>query len=100
MRQRITDLWYGRIPLARIFWDYAIIFGSFANLVTTLAALAAFANGLHVAFGLILHFLPTPYNLLMVVGVWRSAAKYRGPRVWAIVSRALILAWAAIATLA
>jgi hypothetical protein len=100
MKQRIADLWYGRVPLARIFWDYAIIIGSLANLVTTLAALAAFAKGVPVVLGLLLHFLPTPYNLLMVVGVWRSAANYRGAPVWAMLARALILVWAAIATLA
>ena len=100
MKQRIADLWYGRVPLARIFWDYAIIFGSLANLVTTLAALAAFAKGMPALLGLLLHFLPTPYNLLMVVGVWRSAANYRGVQVWAMLARALILAWAVIATLA
>ena len=100
MKQRIADLWHGRVPLARIFWDYAIIFGSVANLITTLAALAAFAKGLPVALGLLLHFLPAPYNFLMVVGVWRSAANYRGGRIWAALARALILVWAAIATLA
>jgi hypothetical protein len=100
MKQRIVDLWYGRVPLARIFWDYAIIVGSLVNLATTLAALAAFANGLPVALGLLIHFLPIPYNLLMVVGVWRSAGKYRGARIWAALARMLILVWAALATLA
>jgi hypothetical protein len=100
MKQRIADLWYGRVPLARIFWDYAIIFGSLVNLVTTLAALAAFAKGVPAVLGLLLHFLPTPYNFLMVVGVWRSAANYRGAWIWATLARIVILAWAALATLA
>ena len=100
MKQRIADLWYGRVPLARIFWDYAIIFGSLANLVSTLAALALFAKGAPALLGLLLHFLPAPYNLLMVVGVWRSAANYRGAQVWAMLARTLILVWAALATLA
>jgi hypothetical protein len=100
MKQRIADLWHGRVPLPRIFWDYAIIVGSLVNLATTLAALASFANGLPVVLGLLIHFLPTPYNLLMVVGVWRSAAHYRGARIWVTLARALILVWAALATLA
>jgi hypothetical protein len=100
MKRWIVDLWYGRVSLARIFWEYAIVFGSLANLVSTLAALAAFAKGAPAALGLLLHFLPAPYNLLMVVGVWRSAAKYRGTQIWAILARALILVWAAVATLA
>jgi hypothetical protein len=100
MKRRIADLWYGRVPLARIFWDYAIIFGSLANLIATLASLAAFAYGLPVVLGLLLHFLPTPYNFLMVVGVWRSSANYRGSQLWATLARALILVWAAVATFA
>ena len=100
MKQRIIDVWYGRVPLARIFWEYAIVFGSFANLVSTFAALAAFAKGAPVLLGLLLHFLPVPYNLLMVVGVWRSAANYRGAQILATLARALILVWAALATLA
>jgi hypothetical protein len=100
MKQRIADLWCGRVPLARIFWEYAIIFGSVANLVATLAALAAFAKGAPVLLGMLLHLLPAPYNLLMVVGVWRSAANYRGAQIWAALARVLILLWAAAATLA
>ena len=99
MKQRILDLWYGRLPLARIFWEYAIVYGSLANLVTTFAALAAFAKGLPVAVGLIIFFLPAPYNLLMVVGVWRSAARFHGAPIWGTLARALIVVWAAIATL-
>ena len=99
MKQRILDLWYGRVPLARIFWEYAIVYGSLANLVTTFAALTAFTKGLPVAVGLLIFFLPAPYNLLMVVGVWRSAARFRGTPIWATLARALIIVWAALATL-
>jgi hypothetical protein len=99
VKQRVLDLWYGRVPLARIFWEYAIVYGSFANLVTTFAALAAFTKGVPVAVGLLIFFLPAPYNLLMVVGVWRSAARFRGAPTWATLARASIIIWAAIATL-
>jgi hypothetical protein len=99
MKRRLLDLWYGRVPLARVFWEYTILFGSFANLVTTLTALAAFAQGAPI-LGIVLHFLPVPYNLLMVVAVWRSAAQYAGNAIWSTLARALILVWAAVATLA
>jgi hypothetical protein len=100
MKQRILDLWYGRVPLGRIFWEYAILFGTLVNLITTFAALAAFAKGAPVAISILIFLLPAPYNLLMVVGVWRSAANYRGRPMWATLARALIIVWAAVATLA
>lgn len=96
----ITDIWNGRLPLARVFWEYAILYGSFLNLVTTLAAFATFAGGASPVLGLLMFFVPAPYNLLMVVGVWRSAGQYPGPTLWATLARALIIVWAAVATFA
>jgi hypothetical protein len=92
--QWIADLWHGRAPLGRVFWEYAIVYGSLANLVTTLLALAAFANDLSAAVGLAIFLLPVPYNLLMVVAVWKSASRYRGPAMRATLARALIVVWA------
>lgn len=97
--KRIADLWHGRVPLARAFWEYAIIYGSIANLVFTLAAFGALAQDWF-AFGLLLFLVPLPYNLLMAVSVWRSAARYEGARGWAMLARISVIVWAAIATLA
>lgn len=97
--KHIVDLWYRRVPLARTFWEYTIIYGSIANLVFTLAAFGAVAQDWF-AFGLLLFLVPLPYNLLMVVSVWRSAARYEGARGWAVLARISIVVWAAIATLA
>ncbi len=99
MTRRLSDLWNGRVPLARVFWDWAVIYGSFANLLATGAALTAFLLGWPI-LGLAVHFLLVPYNVLMVVAVWRSAARYEGDAIWAQLARGAILVWAAIATLA
>jgi hypothetical protein len=37
--------------------------------------------------------LPLPYNVLAVVGVWRSADTYNGPRHWATLARVAAVAW-------
>ena len=100
MRRRISDLWNGRVPLARAFWDYAIIYGSFANLLATGAGLAMIVLGWPALLAVVVYFLPMPYNFLMVVAVWRSAARYQGDAIWAQLARGAILIWAAIATLA
>ncbi len=97
---RLSDLWNGRVPLARVFWDYAVIYGSFANLAATGAALAMIVLGWPALLAVAVHFLPVPYNILMIVAVWRSAARHEGAAVWAALARGGILVWAAIATLA
>ena len=98
LAQFIADLWRGHVPLRRAFWEFAIGYGTVFNLVTTIAAFAAFASDLPDWAGLALFFLPAPYNLLMIVAVWRSAARYPGPAIWATLARALIIVWAAAAT--
>ena len=98
LQQLLSDLWNGRVELGRVFWEYAIVYGTIFNLITTLAALAAFAGDWPDAIALAIFFLPAPYNLLMIISVWRSAGRYAGPTIWAALARALIVAWAAVAT--
>jgi hypothetical protein len=98
LRLLVVDLWRGRLPLARVFWEFAICYGTLANLVTTLAAFTAFTQGWTLT-GIAAFVLPIPYNVLMVVSVWRSAAQYSGPAIWPALARALVLIWAALASL-
>jgi hypothetical protein len=97
--KRISELWLGEVPLARVYWDYAMIAGTILNLVTTGASLAAFALGWPGWLALAIFFLPLPYNILMVVSVWRSAARYDGAPRWAALARATIIPWALFVTL-
>jgi hypothetical protein len=98
LRRLLLDLWHGRLPLSRAFWEFAIVYGSLLNLVTTLGTFVAFAQD-QVAIGIAIHLLPVPYNFLMVLSVWRSAARYAGPAIWSSLARALVLVWAALASL-
>jgi hypothetical protein len=91
-------LWRGEIPLGRAFWEFAVLDGTLANLFTTIASLSLLAADAPAAIAVVVHFLPLPYNLLMVVAVWRSAARYGGPRLWADLARLAVLLWALAAT--
>ena len=97
--QTAADLWNGRIAMSRVFWEYAIAYGTVLHLVATLAAFAAFAKDWPALIGFMIFFLPAPYTLLMIVAVWRSAARYSGWAIWATLARALIIVWAVAATL-
>ena len=50
------------------------------------------------ALGTAVYFLPTPYNLFMVVAVWRSAGRYEGPDHWADLARIAAVVWAVLET--
>lgn len=100
MKDHLIDLWHGRIPLAIAFWHNAIIYGSLANLIATIAAYAVLAAGAPAALAITIFLLPAPYNIAVAVGVWRSAARYSGPKIWADLARIAVIVWAIVATAA
>lgn len=97
-RPLIAQLWQGELALRRVFWDYAIIYGTLLNLATSFAAFGIIAAGWPLLLAIVVFVLPLPYNLLIVVGVWRSAARYRGPIIWAKLARGAVVIWAILAT--
>jgi len=100
MIEQFVRLWRGEESLARAFWEYAILYGTLANLITTAATFAALALGLSGAIALAFFVLPIPYNIFVVVAVWRSAQRYQGPREWALLARIGVVVWALVASLA
>lgn len=96
MIRPLADLWHGRLPLGRAFWEFAILYGLLVNLLATVVSLAAFAAGLPDAIGLALFFMPAPYFLATTVGVWRSADAYPGPAGRAQAARVASLVWALV----
>jgi hypothetical protein len=96
MRNTLIALWSGDLPLGQAFWHYAIAYGTIANILATAAAIAALLAGLPDAVAIGLHFLPLPYVVIAVVGVWRSADKYRGDPTWAGIAKAAVIVWGAL----
>jgi hypothetical protein len=98
MWEEIGRIWRGDVPLSHVFWNYTIIYGSLGNLFTTIAALGMLVADFPTALVLLIFLLPLPYNALVVIGVWRSAANYSGPERWANLARVVVVAWATLAT--
>lgn len=74
----IGRLWRGEYALGRVFWEFMLAWGTLLNLLTTGASLIAFVNGAPAWAGLALHLSAIPYNLLMLVAVFRAAAREPG----------------------
>ncbi len=100
MRALLRSLWLGEMPLARAFWEFAILYGFVLNLLTTIGSLMVFAAKAPDAYGLGLFLLAVPYNLFVMVAVWRSAGRYRGARHWADFARIAVVVWVLAVSLA
>lgn len=96
----IKRLWRGDVALARIFWAYAILYGTLLNIGTTIATLAAVAANAPAWLAVMIFLLPVPYNIFIVVAVWRSARRYPGRPEWSLLARVGVIVWALIASVA
>lgn len=97
--ETLRKLWAGRMPLPRAFWEFAVFYGFVLNLVTTVATFGLLALKVPEAVAMTVFFLPLPYNLFVLVAVWRSAARYQGPAHWANAARVAVTLWVVAATL-
>ena len=89
--------WCGELPLRRALWWDMWCVGTVVNLAAGLAALLLLAKNVPDAVGALVFFAPLPYNLLLLVSVWRSAA--RAPARGALGARLAAVAWLVFATL-
>jgi hypothetical protein len=99
MKQHFLRLWRGEIALARVFWWYAIAYGALLNLLFTILAFAVVASDGPPLLSVAAFLLPLPYNVFVVICVWRSAAHYGGNARWADAARIASVAWSMLLTL-
>ena len=84
---RVHRLWRGEIPLPDAFWTWAVTGGLLVNIASSILFLYLVTADRPVA-ALIVGYAPSiPYNVLVTVGVWRSAERYEGERQWADLAR-------------
>lgn len=69
----------GEAPLEVVFWRDMLGVGTVLNLAATAAAFGMFATDAPAWLGLTVNFLPLPWNLFLVLAVWRSAEREGGP---------------------
>lgn len=67
-----TRRWRGQVPLNVILWRDMLSIGTLINLVMTILALATIAMEGHIGLAVVLHFAPLPYNIFLVLAIWRT----------------------------
>ena len=75
---KMRSLWSGELPLDEAFWTWAIGIGLLVNLTSSVLFLALITIDRPWSALFAGYALSVPYNVLAVVGVWRSAARYQG----------------------
>lgn len=85
--ERLRALWTGNLPLGEAFWTWALLGGLLVNVSTSVLFLVLITAD-HTWPALIVGYgFSVPYNIAVAVGVWRSAARYDGPRIHADLAR-------------
>lgn len=94
--EKLKALWRGDLALGEAFWSWAVFGGLMVNLSTSVVFLLLVTLDV-VWLGLIIgKGLSLPYNLLVLVGVWRSAVQYDGPAAYADLARGTVIALMAV----
>lgn len=92
MMERIRRVWLGELPLPVMFWNWAVLGGLAVNLISSALFMLLLAAG-HVVAALIVGYLfSVPYNVVVAIGVWRSADRFEGDRRWAEAAKIVTLA--------
>jgi len=94
--KNICRLWRGEIPLANAFWIWAVAGGLLVNATTSLLFLALLADDRTILAFLAGYAPSLPYNFIVSLGVWRSAAHYSGDPRWADLARIATVAGMAL----
>lgn len=79
----VARLWRGELTLEVAFWNWAVVGGLFINLVSSAMFLLLLLSDQLIAALIIGYGFSLPYNILVFVGVWRSAEQYTGEQRWA-----------------
>ena len=96
MKAHFVALWRGDVPLGQAFWEYAIAYGTIANIVATAAAIVTVAVGLPEALAICLFLMPLRLHFDCRRGSRRSANKYRGPPERAITAKIAVILWGVV----
>lgn len=83
----LRRLWRGELPLAEAFWLWAVCVGITINMASLLVSLILVTEDRAIAGLIAGHVISLPYNVIAIVGVWRSAARHPGDRSWANTTR-------------
>ena len=76
----IKKIWNGELPLVKVYWLYGVAVGLVLIIFSLL--IKDYPTAL-----ILLTFALIPYQILVFVGIWRSANAYTNKKVWAVLAK-------------
>ena len=73
----IGSRWRGETSLAVLYWRDMLSVGSLINLSTSFGALMLAAQGVDLWIAAGVHFAVLPYNVFLVIALWRTPQRTR-----------------------
>lgn len=64
--------WHADVALGVLLWRDMLAVGTLINLVAGFAALILLTQNVAAVWAVAVHFAPVPYNIFLLVSVWRS----------------------------
>ena len=74
----IGRLWRGDVALHETFWRYTIAYGLLINAITSIGFLVLIASDHAMLAFLAGYAVSLPFNLFIMIALWRSAERYQG----------------------
>ena len=84
-------LWRGDLELENAFWNWAVLGGLLVNLSSSGLFLALIMADRPILALIVGYAFSVPYNVFVVVGVWRSADRFEGDPQWAGLAKGVAL---------
>lgn len=75
MLEAIRRRFAGEVPLSEALFHDMLVIGSMANIAIGLCAFAMIAAEWPIWIAILVFLLPQPYNIVLLVSVWRSATR-------------------------
>lgn len=92
--RELQRLWRGDLSLPAAFWGWLVLGGVLVNGMTTALNLILVTRDLALVGLIVGYAISVPYNLLALLGVWRSAGAWQGDRAMATTARVVAVVWA------
>ena len=90
-------LWRGEIPLGRTYWVFGVLFYSLLTIpsyftVPIVSGSASLEPSASIVFGRMAYAMFVfAYTAFVSVAIWRSAGRYEGQPIWAVLARVMVV---------
>lgn len=75
MRKAVRRRLAGDVPLGQALFSEMLVIGSLVNIAIGLCAFAMIAADFPIWLPIIVFLAPQPYNIILLISVWRSASR-------------------------